>query len=106
LENPALIALCELYHEELDHTNDIAILEEIQPLIENLIKESNDTNSYLLQTNAYLLQGKLSLLNMNLGDARLYLTKAQQVFVFIIKRWLKNNFENPLKYFNLALIVY
>lgn len=36
-------------------------------------------NSYSLQAQAYLLQGKVSLLRMNLGDARLYLTKAQQI---------------------------
>ncbi|MHA1987181.1 MAG: tetratricopeptide repeat protein [Promethearchaeota archaeon] len=76
---PHMISLCELYFEELKLTNDIAILEDIQPIVERLIEEAKLRNSYSLQAQAYLLQGKVSLLRMNLGDARLFLTKAQQI---------------------------
>jgi tetratricopeptide (TPR) repeat protein len=76
---PHLVTLCELYFEELKLTNDVEILDDIQPVVERLIKEAKLMNSYSLQAHAFLLQGKVSLLRMNLGDARRYLTKAQQI---------------------------
>ncbi|MFX0104905.1 MAG: hypothetical protein ACFE75_05400 [Candidatus Hodarchaeota archaeon] len=54
-------------------------MDDIQPLINLLLKESERTNSYSLQAHTNLLQGNLSLLQMNMGDARKYLTKAQQI---------------------------
>jgi tetratricopeptide (TPR) repeat protein len=75
----ALIELCDFYLEELGLTNDLSIIDDIQPLITRLLKESNRTNSFTLQTHSYLLQGKISLLQMNMGDARRYLTQAQYI---------------------------
>ncbi|MFW9825447.1 MAG: tetratricopeptide repeat protein, partial [Candidatus Thorarchaeota archaeon] len=75
----AFVALCILYLVELKTTNDLTILEEIKPLIDRLVKEAERTNSYILQAQTYLLQGKISLLEMNMGDARRYLTQAQRI---------------------------
>jgi len=71
--------LCDIYLEELKTTHNLEILEDIHPLIEKLLKWSEHTNSFLVQANIKLLQGQLSLLQMNMGDARRYLTQAQQI---------------------------
>ncbi|MFX0080903.1 MAG: hypothetical protein ACFE94_04035 [Candidatus Hodarchaeota archaeon] len=75
----SLLLLCELYFQEFIASNDLAILEDIQPLVDKLIKASEQRNSFLLQTQAFLLNGKISLLQLNMGDARRYLTEAQQI---------------------------
>jgi len=77
--NSAMIALCELYFEELKTTNDMAILEDIHPLIGRLISEAERTNSYSLQAHSFLLQGVIKLLQMNMGEARQFLTQAQRI---------------------------
>jgi len=74
-----LILLCDLYLRELRFTNDLEILDDIQPYITKLLKESERTKSYTLQAQIYLLQGKISLLQMNMGDARRHLTQAQRI---------------------------
>jgi tetratricopeptide (TPR) repeat protein len=74
-----LILLCDYYIEELRSTNDMEILVDIKPLIKRLFKESERTNSYSLLAQTYLLQGMLSLLQMNLGDARRELSQAQDI---------------------------
>ncbi len=79
-ENPeTVIELCDLFLEELYSTHDLGILDEIQPLINRLIKASENLNSYSLLAHTNLLQGKVSLLQMNMGDARRYLTQAQDI---------------------------
>ncbi|MCK4383708.1 MAG: tetratricopeptide repeat protein, partial [Candidatus Lokiarchaeota archaeon] len=74
-----LIELCDFFLEELRLTNDLKIIDDIQPLIIRLLKESERTNSYTLQAQTHLLHGKISLLLMNMGDARRYLTQAQRI---------------------------
>ena len=74
-----LIVLCELYFRELKASNDLEILEDIQPLVDKLIKESERSNSFSLRAHALLLNGNISLLRLNMGDARRYLTEAQQI---------------------------
>ncbi|MFW9822959.1 MAG: tetratricopeptide repeat protein [Candidatus Thorarchaeota archaeon] len=74
-----LILICDLYLRELRLTNDLEILDDIQPYISQLLEESERSKSYPLQAETYLLQGKISLLQMNMGDARRYLTQAQRI---------------------------
>jgi len=74
-----LIVLCELYFQELRASNDLEILEDIQPLVDKLIKESERSNSFSLRAHAFLLNGNISLLQLNMGDARRYLTEAQKI---------------------------
>ncbi len=75
----ALIELSSLYLEELYSTHDLGILNDIQPLLERLLNESRRTNSSLLLAQTNLLQGKIALLKMNMGDARQYITQAQDI---------------------------
>ncbi|MHA2270039.1 MAG: tetratricopeptide repeat protein [Promethearchaeota archaeon] len=74
-----LLQLCDLYLKELKMTKGLEIIDEIQPLLDRLLKESERTNAIPKLAQTYLLQGKLSLSQMNMGDARKYLTQAQQV---------------------------
>ncbi|MHA2130844.1 MAG: tetratricopeptide repeat protein [Promethearchaeota archaeon] len=71
--------LCWLYFQELKTSNNLEILNDIQPLIDKLIEESERINTASLRAQTYLLNGKLSLLRLNMGDARRYLTEAQQI---------------------------
>ncbi|MHA2325977.1 MAG: tetratricopeptide repeat protein, partial [Promethearchaeota archaeon] len=75
----ALVELCSLYLEELYSTHDLGILNDIQPLLKRLLRESRRANSFSLLAHTNLLQGKISLLKMNIGDARQYLTQAQDI---------------------------
>ncbi|KKL51926.1 hypothetical protein LCGC14_2290610, partial [marine sediment metagenome] len=73
------LLICDIYLKELRLTNNLTILNDIKPFITRLLKESERVNSYTLQVQTYLLHGKISLLEMNMGDARRYLTQAQRI---------------------------
>ncbi|MHA2036252.1 MAG: tetratricopeptide repeat protein [Promethearchaeota archaeon] len=75
----SLMVLCELYFKELETSSDLKILDDIQPLVGRLIKESERMNSYSLRAHAFLLNGWISLLRLNMGDARRYLMEAQDI---------------------------
>ncbi|MHA1986554.1 MAG: tetratricopeptide repeat protein [Promethearchaeota archaeon] len=74
-----IMMLCDFYSQELKTTYDLEILEDIQPLVDKLLKHSERINSYSLRAHALGLSGKISLIRQNLGDARRYLTEAQQI---------------------------
>ncbi|MHA2007247.1 MAG: tetratricopeptide repeat protein [Promethearchaeota archaeon] len=74
-----MIEICDFYIGELQLTHDLEVLNDIEPFIEKLVKESERSNSYITLAHTYLLQGQLALLQMNLGDARKHLTKAQRI---------------------------
>ncbi|MHA2035699.1 MAG: tetratricopeptide repeat protein [Promethearchaeota archaeon] len=76
---PWYLLICDLYLKELRLTNDLSVLNDIKPFITRLLNELERTNSYTLQVQTCLLQGKISLLDMNIGDARRYITQAQRV---------------------------
>jgi tetratricopeptide (TPR) repeat protein len=76
---PALIELSDIFIEEYNTTHNLDILDEIQPLIKRLLQESERTNSYSVQAHTLLLQAKLSLLDMNIGDAQRRITEAQHI---------------------------
>jgi hypothetical protein len=75
----AILEVCDLYLGELRSSKNLEILIDIQPLISRLLKESERTNSFSLQSRTSLLQGKLSLLQMNMGEARRHLTQAENI---------------------------
>jgi len=74
-----LLNLCELLLTELQITNDIEVLEEIKPLITQLLDLSEKSHSFWVLGEAYLLQAKLSLISLKLEEARHLLTKGQQI---------------------------
>jgi hypothetical protein len=55
------------------------VLDDIQPLIAQLQKHATKTNSYLFLANLKLFQAKLALLQINMVEARKFLTEAQQI---------------------------
>jgi len=75
----ALTNLCELLLTELRMTNDIEVLEEINPLIARLLDNAEKTGSYSILCETYLLQAKLSLLSFKIKKAKRFLTQAQQI---------------------------
>lgn len=75
----SIIAICELLLEELSIYNNSEIFEEINPLINQLLKIAEESNSFSTLSETYLLQGRVALIRLNLDDARRYLTIAQQI---------------------------
>ncbi len=73
------IELCDLYLEELQTTQNLDILKDIEPYINRLLEDAERTKSYSQQAQTFLLQGQLALIQMNMGDARRYLTNAQKI---------------------------
>jgi tetratricopeptide (TPR) repeat protein len=74
-----IIELCGLYLEELKSTRNLEILDDCQPLVEKLVKITRQWKTYSCQAQINLLQGQIALLQLNMGDARRYLTKAQKI---------------------------
>lgn len=75
----AMSELCEFYLEELHLFNEPEILEELDPLITQLLKYAKDQSLYRTLAEAKLLQAKLALIQMNFEDAQQLLTQAQRV---------------------------
>jgi hypothetical protein len=78
-DSRALTVLCDLYFEEFQQSNHIEILDDIQPLIDQLQRNAKQENSYSLLANVKLLQAKLALLQINMVEARKLLTEAQKI---------------------------
>jgi len=75
----ALINLCDLLLIELRMTNDLSIIEEINPYIEKLLEFSEQHRSYWVLAETHLLQAKLSLLTFDIKKAKRFLTQAKQI---------------------------
>ncbi|MFX0083105.1 MAG: tetratricopeptide repeat protein [Candidatus Hodarchaeota archaeon] len=69
--------LCDLLLMELRRTNDLNILDELNPLITRFSRIAEDQESFWRLAHAKILQAKLSLIQMNMGEARKLLTEAQ-----------------------------
>ena len=74
-----LIQLCDLLIDELKITGEIEILEEIQPLINQLLNLTEKSHSYWYYAETYVLQAELALLTLDIKKARQLLTKAQNI---------------------------
>jgi len=77
--NMALIYLCDWYFEEFEISKQLEILDDIQPLIDRLLRNAKQQNSYSLLANGKLLQAKLALLQINIAEARKLLSEAQNI---------------------------
>jgi tetratricopeptide (TPR) repeat protein len=75
----ALINLSEVLLTELRMTNDLEVLEEINPLIEQLLEFTEKSHSYSILCETHLLQAKLSLLTFNIKETQQFLTQAQRI---------------------------
>ncbi|MHA1992869.1 MAG: tetratricopeptide repeat protein [Candidatus Hodarchaeales archaeon] len=79
LNTLALIYLCEFYLDEINLFEDIEVLKELNPLIEQLYKVSEEQHLYYNLAEAKLLQAKVSLIQMDFEVAQQLLTQAQRV---------------------------
>lgn len=77
--NMALVYLCDWYFEEFQISLQMEILDDILPLIDQLLKNAEKLNSYSLLTNTKLLQAKLALMQINIAGARKFLSEAQNI---------------------------
>lgn len=75
----ALLHICDLLLIELRNSNDLEVLDEIQPYINQLLDIAEHQSSYKLLAEIYLLQSKLSLITLDIKKARRFLTQAQQI---------------------------
>ena len=71
--------LCELLLVELRLSNDINIISEIKPLIENLIGMAQTSGLYYFLIEVYILHGKLALIMFDIESSRRYLTQARRM---------------------------
>jgi hypothetical protein len=79
LIDAALIEICELYLKELKLTKDLTIIDEINPYISRLQENAEKGNTYSTLAKSNLLKAKVALIQMNMGDARRFLTQAQHI---------------------------
>jgi hypothetical protein len=75
----ALLNLCDLLLTELRASNDPELLREIQGHVDRLQDVATHQGSSWLLAETYVLQTKLTLMNLNLEDARRLLDQAQQL---------------------------
>jgi len=75
----ALVNLCDLLLGELRIINDIEVVDELKPIINQLINIAEKTNSSWILTETYLLQAKLSLITFKIKKAQRFLIQAHQI---------------------------
>jgi tetratricopeptide (TPR) repeat protein len=75
----SLINLGDLLFTELKLTGNEEVLDEISPVIDELKSFAEKQKSFSTLAETYLLQAKISLVRLNMGDARKYITEAQQI---------------------------
>ncbi len=75
----ALINLCDILLAEFQVTTNLVILNELEPLIAQLLNIAEKTQSHWIQAETYLFQAKLALLSFDVKKSRRFLTQAQQI---------------------------
>jgi len=75
----SLLNLCNLLLTELNMTNDLSVLEEIDTFIIQLLEIAEKGHSFILFTEIYFLKAKLALLTFDLKTARRFLIQAQRI---------------------------
>ena len=75
----AMLNLCDLYLYELNVSNDEDILKEINKVLQKLLLIAKKHNSFHLWAELYLIQAKFALVQLDLKNARILLTKAQKL---------------------------
>ncbi|MFW9973589.1 MAG: hypothetical protein ACFFDF_25640, partial [Candidatus Odinarchaeota archaeon] len=75
----AIINICDLYLTELRITNDPEIINDIHPYIQELLSIAEKQHLFLYLAETHLLQAKLSLLTLDMKEAKRFLTQAQNI---------------------------
>jgi tetratricopeptide (TPR) repeat protein len=79
LSHYAFYFLCRLYLGELSMSNNLKIIDDINPLISLLVKHAKTFQSDLFLSEVKVFQSKLELIQMNFDEAKKLLTEAQQI---------------------------
>ncbi|MHA2088064.1 MAG: tetratricopeptide repeat protein, partial [Promethearchaeota archaeon] len=100
-----LTNLCELLLTELRMTNDLEVLEEVKPLIAQLLNIAEITGSFSVQCETYLLKAKLSLITFDMKEAQRLLIQAQQITegfgLKLLAIKISNEHDELLKHLNI-----
>ena len=72
-----LIHLCDLFLTELHTTNNLDVLDELNPLINRLLEIAKKSHSYWILCETYILQARVAIITLDLNEARWFLTQAQ-----------------------------
>ncbi len=75
----SLINLCDSYLKELQKTNDLKILDEIQPYIKRLMNIAKSQQSSWLLVEMYLFQAKLKLISFEFNEAQKFQSQALDI---------------------------
>lgn len=75
----SLISLCDVFLEELSMSNNPEVLEELNPLIMRLVNVAENQASFSWLAEAKVLQAKMALIQMNVEEAKQFLTEAQRI---------------------------
>ncbi|MFX1449530.1 MAG: tetratricopeptide repeat protein [Promethearchaeota archaeon] len=96
-----LLHLCDIFLNELQKNDNEEVLDEINLLINKLLDFAEFQKSYRLLAETNLLQGKLALIQMNLGNARKLLTKAERIAdehgLHLLARTISTEHDNLLE---------
>jgi tetratricopeptide (TPR) repeat protein len=74
-----LWSLCMYLIDEMEMSNDMQLLDEINPIIQRLINIGEKTHSYSTIAYTKFFQAKLALIQMDIEKSKLLLTQAQRV---------------------------
>ncbi|MFX0029951.1 MAG: tetratricopeptide repeat protein [Candidatus Hermodarchaeota archaeon] len=75
----SVVNLCDLFLEELNITNNVEVLEELIPLINEMFDIAENQNAYSWLAEIKLLQAKLALIQMDFDKSKQLLTQAQRI---------------------------
>ena len=70
---------CQFLVEELKITNDLKVLDELNPLFNRLLNIAEKTQSYSWKLEGKLLQSKIALIQMKFKEAQVLLLQAQKI---------------------------
>ncbi|MFX1446128.1 MAG: tetratricopeptide repeat protein [Promethearchaeota archaeon] len=76
---PTVDLYCQFLVEELKLTNDLKVLDELNPLINRLLYITEKTQSYWWLIEGKLLQSKIALIQMKFKEAEILLSQAQKI---------------------------
>ena len=97
----ALLNLCDLLLAELGMTIEVEVLEEIKPLITQLLDLAEKSHSLWVLGETYLLQAKLALISLNLEEVQRLLTKGQEIAekygLYLLARKISDEHDELLK---------
>jgi tetratricopeptide (TPR) repeat protein len=75
----SLVNLCDIYLDDLYLSNDLEVLEDINPLIKQMIEFANEKHSVIYLAETKLLQSKLALIQLKTNEAEKLLVEAQRI---------------------------